>query len=255
MTDQSLLSDTEQPVTPEASTAKPADQTSEQSSSSDKSLDTILDAIKNEKGERKYKDVQTALEALVHSQEYISQLKAEKDQTASLLTEAQSKLEQSASMTDFMNQLKSSQEQQPQEPSPQAAQGLTAEDVERLLAEREQRSKAAQNIDRVKSVLSQQFGEDANTKINETAQSLGLSVEELTSLAAKSPEAVLKWFGTSQSPKSTGSTLNSAGFSAPKPSDEYAKPTRSLMRGASQKDITEYMKSLRAIAEKRVLGS
>jgi len=39
-------------------------------------LSTLLSGIKNERGEQKYKDVKTALEALKHSQEYIPEVKS-----------------------------------------------------------------------------------------------------------------------------------------------------------------------------------
>ena len=47
--------------------------------SSNDQLANLLTGIKNERGEPKYKDVQTALEALRHSQEYIPTLKQEKE--------------------------------------------------------------------------------------------------------------------------------------------------------------------------------
>ena len=47
---------------------------------SDNSFADLLGSIKNERGEPKYKDVQTALDALKHSQDFIPQLKIEKEQ-------------------------------------------------------------------------------------------------------------------------------------------------------------------------------
>src|SRR6478735_4892142 len=43
------------------------------------SFDNLLDSIKNERGERKYADINTAFGALKASQDYIPQLKTELD--------------------------------------------------------------------------------------------------------------------------------------------------------------------------------
>lgn len=248
MTDQSILNNQEVPT--EASQEQPSTEASSQqpSPSSTDDLDTLLDSIKNEKGERKYKDVRTALEALGHSQSYISDLKGQLSERETLLSQAQTDLEKSKTMDEFVQQLQSSQPKEP-EASPQAASGLTQEDIQRLFQENLQQHQAQQtaqsNLQRVKDTLNKTFGNDADSKITETAKRYGMSVEDLSSLAAKSPDAVLAWFQSSNSSSpSMGSSLNTAALSGQPKEHVLEKPTKSMMRGASTKDLTDYWKQI-----------
>lgn len=256
MSDQSLLTESITENKDQILEEKPSSEILSQSSpSSESSLDTLLDSIKNEKGERKYKDIPTALEALSHSQAYIEKLKSEKEETSSLLISAQSQLEKSAKMDEFLDQLKSSQEQQPEETSPPAVQGLTTEDVEKILVSREQKKIASENVERVREHLLKNFGQDANTKVQEAAQSFGMTVEDLTQLSAKSPEAVLRILGgATLQQKSTTSSINTAAIPPAEQPSGYPKATKSLMNGASQQEAVDFMKSLRSEAERRILG-
>src|SRR5690606_29577106 len=162
---------------------------------SDDQLVTLLAEIKNERGEQKYKTVQDAIVALKHAQEFIPQLKSEKDASAQQLEEMRQKLAEMESLKETVQKLTQKQpEPQPKE------EGLDDEKVQQLidqrLTQRQQEQLFEHNISQVAKALSEKFGKDkAEEMFYGKAQELGLSKEDINGLAAKSPQAVLQMFG------------------------------------------------------------
>jgi hypothetical protein len=80
--------------------------------------------------------------------------------------------------------------------------------VEKTLKEKEQDSLLQQNRKFVEEVMTKQFGTEAQSMVNKRAKELGMSLEELQSLASKSPNAFMSLMG--QNAKSLEPMINSS---------------------------------------------
>ena len=198
---------------------------------------TLLAGITDENGRQKYADVETALKALKTSQEYIPNLQTE-------IQDLKQRMElnnEVKTVSDLLN----STTQEPQA-TPEAAPATTEakpegtgpemqEMFEAFMAERESRNQAATNVQSVKDQLATQYGEKQAEVYEGKAQELGVSVEFLNDMAAKSPKAVLEYFK-----KPTGSPTvapgNSANVSGVAPQPE---PIKNVMYGASTQEVKD----------------
>lgn len=248
MTDQSIFTESkETPQTPAQETPAAPQEPAQASSPSPESLFADqLAQIRNEKGEPKYRDANTALEALRHSQEYIPQLKSEnetlKEKVARLEAEAQERQRIEEQLERFASQR--------QDPAPQGEAGLTPEQVQQMLeqhlTQREQQSIAASNLQQVEQAAREKFGEKASEEIKRLAESNGMSLDEMRDYAAKHPKLVLSMFSTPTQRSSTPTgSYNVPPINSPQPT-EVAKPDRSMLAGASTKQVVEHMRAHRA---------
>lgn len=220
------------------------DSNQNQTNSSDTSFTDLLGSIKNERGEPKYKDVQTALQALQHSQEFIPQLKTEKEQLEIELANLKKEVERLKTVDETVSRLTSPQSQQ----TTQQSTGLSAEDVTNLVSQALSRkeSEAVQkaNLNTVVSQLQEVFGKDAETNFYSKAKELGMSVEEMNSLAAKSPQAVFKILGIekkavqSTPSLSTKPSLNTDGYQ-PQPTSFVGRNSKPVILGASTEELQQ----------------
>jgi hypothetical protein len=248
MSDQTLLTEEQ----PKDSNSVPEETLQEELSNpdaSDETLATLLSSIKNEEGNPKYKDVPTALEALKHSQEFIAQLRSESEALKAKLTNQESELGKQTAVEDFVSQLQSSmkpQETAPEQPSERPA-SLTVDDLDRLLAERESKKLQETNINTVKTKIATAYGDKANEFLTNKAKELGMSIEDLASLSAKSPQAALSLLGqTGATPAGNvqRGSVNSASLPNRQQDRGPSRPETSMMRGAKTKDLDAYMQSL-----------
>lgn len=224
------------------------------SASSDNVFADQLASIKNERGEPKYKDLPTALQALQHSQQYIPQLKQENDTLRQEIEQLKAELGQRQSLEETVQRLTAKGEQQP---APQELQGLTPEQVEELLEQRlnqrEQLQKAQRNAQQVEQAIVAKYGDKAREAVQSKAQEYGMSLSEMQEWAAKNPKAVLALFEVKPTPQ--GKPYSSSVHIPPvKPNNdnELAPPDKSLLRGASSKDQMEYMRRVREYTNKRL---
>lgn len=190
-----------------------------------------LSEIKNEKGEAKYADVATALEALKHSQNHIATLQQENERFRTESTKA-------ATMEEVLAQINTAKpnEQIEQTSSP----ALGAEDVRNLtveaLREYEATRAAKNNQDQVVEALKKSFGDKAEEMYNIKAKELGVSVNTLNDLAASSPKAVLAYF----SGGSTAPTKNVEGSVSTDALGHNTAPQQPSMKvniGATNSDL------------------
>lgn len=196
----------------------------------------ILEGIKGDDGLPKYRDVPTALNALQHSQEYIKQLKQQLD-------EATQKASQAVTMEQVLETLKKQGEgaTPPTTPTPQ---GLTAEDVLRLLNEKEMREKAKANTAVVAKKFKEVHGEKAEEFFYSKAAEMGLSRDSINQLASSSPAAVFSMFGIKdgQLPVTpTPSGVNTSGMQVPTP-----QPLGTVMGFKKDVELAEYWSKLKA---------
>jgi len=224
--------------------------------SSDTSFTDLLGSIKNERGEPKYKDVQTALDALKHSQTFIPQLKTEKEQLEIELANMKKEVERLKTVEDTVTRLTSSQPQQ----TPQQSNGLSADDVANLvsqtLSRKETEAVQKANLNTVVSQLQEVFGKDAETNFYSKAKELGMSIEEMNTLAAKSPQAVFKILGIEKkqgqgNPQSisTKSSLNTDGYQ-PQNESFVSRNKKPVILGATTEELnTERQNSVSLVEE------
>jgi len=156
-----------------------------------------LKRITDDNGEQKYSDMPTALDALYHSQQYIKTLEKEAKDKETLMT-------QQTTIEEAIQKLSATKEA----PVTTPTDTLAAEDIERIalnaFRRRDEEAKKETNLAAVNKALLGKFGEadKASLAFQEKATTLGLSFDDLVGLAAKSPSAVLEFFG------STGTTAS-----------------------------------------------
>lgn len=234
---------------------QPAQQ--QQSASSGDVFADQLASIKNERGEPKYRDLPTALEALKHSQEYIPQVRQENETLKQELERLKADLEQRSSLEETVGRL-TAQQREEAAPAPQELQGLTPEQVEELLeqrlTEREQRQKAQANETQVSQAIQAKYGEKARDVVQSKAQEYGMTPAEMQQWAAKNPKAVLALFEVKPTPQGNKPSSSSVNIPPVRPneSNDLAQPEKSLLRGASMKDQMEYMRRVREHTNKRL---
>ena len=205
----------------------------------------LLGSIKNERGEPKYRDLPTALEALRHSQEYIPQLKSDKEKYEQEAAELRREVERLKAVEETVTKLASGNN--PQHP-PQAPVGLDAEAVAKLVSDtlqrRESEVKQKQNLDAVVTKMQQAYGADAEKNFYSKAQELGISIAEMNLLAAKSPKAVFDLLGiteakpnnNSQAPSFNTSTINTSGYQ-PQKDSFVGRNTKPVILGATTEEL------------------
>tara|TARA_R110000764_G_scaffold223731_2_gene312674 strand:- start:463 stop:1215 length:753 start_codon:yes stop_codon:yes gene_type:complete len=204
----------------------------------------LLNTIKNDSGERKYNTVESALEALKHSQEYIPNLQTDKDklsQELETLKGQQSKIEDLTSIVEKLTAQKV-------EPSDQTNNTLGEQDVAKLvqaaLSQNQAEATKTSNTKSVTDEMSKLFGTEAEKSFYGKADELGMTKESFNELAATSPKAVLALFGKSaQTPSlTTGSQNVNRDFTKPVNSGAVDKSEKSIMAGASTRDLVAEMK-------------
>lgn len=214
-----------------------------------------LSQILNEEGKPKYKDVETALAALKASQEYIPTIKQEKEELEKTVEQLRVELSKRTALQEVVDKLK--QEKEPQETmqeqptntnqalTPEQIQEMLEQYVPQILEKRQEQTVAQQNILAVDKKLKEFYGENVETAVKTKAESLGLSIQDLEALSAKSPASVLELLGVKET-KPAGRSLQSSVVIPPvtKPS-ESLKPDKSMLLGATGKEQAEYLRSLR----------
>ncbi|HET8689237.1 MAG TPA: hypothetical protein VFM18_21710 [Methanosarcina sp.] len=184
----------------------------------------LLGSIKNERGEPKYKDVQTALEALKHSQQYIPELKSEAQKNEEQLTALQAEVERLRSVEQTVLQLTQQQQQLQQQPAPVPVidETVVANLVNQQLTQRQIQDQHQSNLKSVVDTMQKALGAEAEKTFYAKAQELGMTAEQINSLAATSPVAVLQLFGLqgqpqikSNVPTAPTSSINTGGLTPP----------------------------------------
>lgn len=212
-----------------------------QTPNSDGSFTDLLGSIKNESGEQKYKDVQTALNALRHSQDFIPQLRTENETLKSQLSNLQAEVERLKTIEQSFAQLTSQNQQQ----ATQQPTGITADDVTNLvsqaIAQRETQATQKSNINSVVTKLQEVFGTEAQNHFYGKAQELGMSNEEMNILAAKSPQAVFKILGIDAKPQGSSNIVTKPGVNTEgyqrQPDSLLGRNTKPIILGATTEDL------------------
>ncbi len=233
-----------QPVTPQGVTTAPLDD----------DLSTLLGAIKNERGEQKYRSVKDALNALQHSQDYIPELSQKLKQQEQELLAAK----EAAAKVSELEQIVLSLAQDKNKPSNEtpSQSGLNeaqvADLVSRTLSKRQQEDNERVNVKTVVDSMRQAFGEKADEVFYSKAAELGMSQEQINTLAAATPKVVLKLLGIEERKQDTfrpnSSSINTAGL-APKTNSYISRNDKPLLVGATFEDLRNEAQNSRKMVE------
>lgn len=209
-----------------------------------------LTAITNERGEQKYDSVPKALDALKHSQDFISQLQQEAASKDAELTKLREEAAKAQAVEDVVSRLTTAQDV-----TATTVQGLDEEGAtalfQQLTAQQTAQQAEANNFKAVNTALIEKFGspEAANKIVLEKAAELGTSPAELERLSKTQPKMVLALFGGITQKPVTNSpaqpSVNSDGFLGKKVEEGLAKPEKSLLSGATYKEQLAYLKQIR----------
>ena len=153
------------------------------------------------------------------SQNFIEQLKRERQEDRRLIEELQSKpaysLEQ---IQELIN--KSRAEGNDNSPDPEVLVKQVTERVNQTLTQKEVAQKEQANFNEVTQVLAAHYGQEIDAKVAEIAGEVGLSVAEVVALSKKNPKAVYKLLGISDKARPatpSRTSVNTAGLATPPP--------------------------------------
>jgi hypothetical protein len=224
----------------------------------------LLKQIKNEKGEPKYKDVNTALSALKASQDFIEQLKREKTEEENLRRQREAELERLGNIEDFVNRLKPNAKPQEKQETPANTNGLSEEKIVKMLEEKLQQKELEaaynSNYKGVVDHLVNTFGgqEEATKAIKQKADELGVTPQELKQMAQQKPALVKALFGsstTTSKPKPSQSSI-SIGTQPSKDNQPPKSEKKIIQGGLNNRELAaEFAKSKEYTNKRLGLGT
>lgn len=188
---------------------------------------------------KKYATVEKALEALNPSQAHIQKLEQELKE---LREGQQGGVDLDTVYATVQDLLAKERETRV---APVVDESSLAGVVDRALTAAQQKAEANRNVAVVKEQLTKMFGDKVNEKYKAKAEELGVGVSFLNDLAAKSPKAVLEFFGgkPNASTARTHSSINTEALNTrPQPPTEG----KSVMSGASTKQVTDAWQRLKS---------
>jgi len=227
---------------------------STQTSSSSDSFADLLGSIKNEKGEPKYRDVNTALDALRHSQEFIPQIKSENEQLKSELTQLKEQLSKLSNIEQQVQKLTSRENTEQQTTAQVFDEKTVAELVTRTLTAQQIKAAQQSNIQAVVNAMKNSYGEEAEKTFYAKAAEIGMQPEDINSLAAKTPQAVLRLFGIAdtkqqtKTPSPTVGGLNTSGYTQ-KPESNIRRNTNGVLVGSTTKDLVQEFGNAKSLVQ------
>ena len=199
-----------------------------------------LASIQTDEGRQKFNSVDAALGSIPHAQQHIKEL-------TDKLTAAEEELAKRQGAEELLDRLQQSQSPEP-ETTPQtldaaAIQGL----VEQVLQKNDQQAIATSNAQAVKQALQQKFGDAAPQEFERKASSLGLSVAQLTEMAATSPQVVKELFAaTAAAPTADPTTPSSVSVSGQPQKQEEPDYMRKF-RGSDNSTLSKWRKAGEAV--------
>lgn len=243
MTDQSIFNnETNSQVTPD--TNQPGE-SNNQVTPQDTSLFTNqLAAIKNERGEQKYSNVEEALKGTAHAQQHIQDLTQQLNDLKSNNDTLRDELSNRPTIDTIENMLAS------HTPANQAnslgeedvttivANALNQAETEKLQAQRQ--AQAQTNLDTVIKSVTEAYGERAEEVFYGKAQEMGMTTEAFNKLASESPQVVLQLVGKTKSPTITPTIggSNTTDFQ-PRQETTVQRNSSGILNGASTAEKLE----------------
>lgn len=193
----------------------------------------ILKSITSTTGEQKYQTTTDALYALKHSQEHIAKIEAENTE-----------LRGSAELGDRMDKLFTKLEQEPKKSETPAAVGsIGIEDIKEVTAKVYKDLKAEDvvtgNLNKVDRVMGERYGDKAKELVAQKANDLGVGIDFLMDMAARSPDGFVSLFPAPEKSVGTSELTGSVNADALKPneSDQDLTPKTDLLYGAPTSEV------------------
>lgn len=248
MSDQNVFGENKPEVTPQEA---PQVNQQQQAPNVNELFADQLAAIRNEEGKPKYDSVEKAIEALKHSQQYIPELKREKEKLEAELEELRAKSNKFESAEELLKRFEAAKERG-QEPPAQT--GLDEQSVLALLEKREQAKQQQENEQLVNKVLVEKFGDKAGEIVKAKAKELDMTPAELGQLARNNPKLVLGQFNVQPQHNSKPNTSSQNTSSLVNQNNESGlqRPEKSLLAGATTAEVTDYMKKIKEDTYKRL---
>jgi len=193
---------------------------------------------------KKYATIEAALKSVPHAQTFIEEQKKQLEAQVTELNALKEELSKRKGMEEYLEALKN-QSTGGQQQFTLASTVDIGSIVKEKLTEIEAAKIKESNLETVDATMKETYGEKAKEVFVQKATELNVSVEYLTSLAAKSPMAFFKVFGienkTNKGMKSSGS-VNTEGFTS-----EQQKPSARIGNkvGASTADMVSAWKNAR----------
>ena len=185
---------------------------------------------------KKYQSVEDALKSVPHAQKHIQTLETE-------LANVKEELSKRATTEELLQEVRSGLTREPQTQTVDFDQNRLSQIVEQTLDNKEKLRVAKSNAGSVVSKFTEKFGEKAEEAYLTIAKESGLTVQQLNSLAASSPGAVLKLAGlgnTQPSPVSTPQgTVNTQSVGN---TQSNANLTSRVPKGATTRDMVSAWK-------------
>lgn len=208
--------------------------------SNENPFDNLLSDIKNDDGEPKYKDVESALRALNHSQQFIKTLTTEKADVEKTLAEAQMEIDKRSSVEDIVTKLTSSDPNDTKKVDQPQAVGLDEEHVlnlvKKALNDQSSDNQQAQNLNSVVSKLSEAYGDDVKSTIAQVAKDAGTTASGLKELSKTNPTMVLKLFEKVETQSSSPSNTSLSSPKTVTKANEAPTSERKIMTGGASND-------------------
>lgn len=177
------------------------EQTNAQPDATNVETEDYVAKVVAEKGEQ-WKDPAMLAKGYVSSQQFIEQLKKEKEE---LLQDLQ-KRQTTQDLIEELRKAKAPDGVTKDQPNTQPDTDIAAK-VKEEIAALEASRKRSENLSKADAKLKEMYGDNAASVVEEQRQALGISKEKLAEIAADSPEAFLRLVGTAQR-KETNKTLN-----------------------------------------------
>jgi len=165
--------------------------------------DNALETLVGE--DKRYKDVESLAKAALEKDAFIEKLKGENEEAGNQIAKDQEAIKKLETVQEIYDKLKS--------PNPDASQQATqtnegtqaeisAVDIEKMVqdqfAKTASQAEGQRNVDAANKALVDKFGDNAATIVQKRSQELGMSLEELQSLASRTPDAFLTLVGASR---------------------------------------------------------
>ena len=175
---------------------------------------------------KKYADVPTALKALLASQQHINTIQAENEQ----LREVVKKSKTVDDIFDVVSNQSNQQESQRQ--TTPVDSGKVVTEVLDVLKKQDEEKSAANNVKAASDqlvALNSGDKEAARKALEKKANELGVGVDFLVSVAAKSPKAFMSYFGQTQAQTESGSSSTDSSVNA-----QSLQVTRAAQEGTKE---------------------
>jgi hypothetical protein len=181
---------------------------------------------------KKYKTVEDLAKSRLEADAFIDKLKGELDIVRTELSKADQNVDRTKLLENLMSSLTNTTNRtetppnQPSDSNTNQNAGLSHDDVVKIVEQREREATAQRNLDASMAAFRKVFGDKSDEELAKRATALGMAVEELHSLAKRSPAAFQSVVGLNQTDNSTHSMATRSSVNSLGPSNPGAAPVR-----------------------------